>query len=239
MGWVLVETDYSTLEVVIGACLHKDPNMREHLLEKYDFHKATAAEMFCLDETTKPFRNLGKTANFSLIYGDYYVSIAEKMWRGMSGLKVGETPILDHLSKNGIKRLGNKDLLSEDSFMLRVKKVTDRFWNERFPVFSDWRDETWRTYNQRGFLTSPTGFRFWGPYKRTEVYNMGTQSSAFHCLLTAVVEMTKRIDRLKFRGRIVNQIHDSILSLVPVEEVDDYVGELDDVMTNFVMQKFP
>lgn len=238
-GWVLVETDYSTLEVVIGACIHKDPNMRSHLLEKYDFHKATAAELFCLSEVPKAFRQLGKLANFSLIYGDYYVSIAEKMWKGAKNLDVGGVPFLEHLSKNGIKRLGNKDLLSEDSFMFRVKKVTDRFWEQRFPVFSDWRDSTWESYNRRGYIYTPTGFRIWGVYRRTEVYNVETQQSAFACLLLSVIEMQKRINKRRFQGSIISQIHDSILSLVPEVEVSEYIAELDEVMTTYVMSKFP
>jgi DNA polymerase-1 len=235
---VLVETDYSTLEVVIGACIHKDPNMREHLLTKYDFHKATAAELFFLDEVPKAFRQLGKLANFSLIYGDYFVSIAEKMWKGAKNLSVNGVPFLEHLAKHGIKRLGNKNLLTEDSFMLRVKEVTERFWKERFPVFSEWRDETWRTYNRKGYMHTPTGFRIHGPMKRTEIFNVATQGSAYHSLLLSVIEMNRRIDRMEFRSRIVSQIHDSILSEVYVDEVDEYVTELNDVMTNYVMEKY-
>ncbi|MCV6900831.1 hypothetical protein OE165_27755, partial [Escherichia coli] len=38
-------------------------------------------------------------------------------------------------------------------------------------------------------------------------------------------------------GKIVAQIHDSVLSEVPVEEVDDYVAELNEVMTTFIMER--
>lgn len=240
---VIVEIDYSTLEVVIGACLHGDPNMAEYLLTGFDFHKATAQDCFFMDEVPKPLRQLAKVANFSLIYGDFFVAIAEKMWKAVQGLtiqnsKVDGNAVYAHLANNGIKRLGSEYDAGPDTFTGHIKNVCDRFWRERFPVFAQWRNDTWNNYIRKGYLYTKTGFRIFGVYRRNEILNVETQGCAFHCLLQSIIDITRRLQAESMKSRLFCQIHDSLLAEVPRQELDRYIGLATHLMTDGIREKW-
>jgi len=240
---VIVEIDYSTLEVVIGACLHGDPTMAEYLMTGFDFHKATAQECFFMQEVPKPLRQLAKVTNFSLIYGDFYAAIAKKLWDGVNSLtvensKVDGKSVLEHLQSRGIKRLGAERDEGPETFTGHIKGVCDRFWGIRFPVFAKWRKDTWDNYLRKGYLYTKTGFRIWGVFKRNEILNVETQGCAFHCLLQSAVDITKQIIQKKMRTKLICQIHDSLLAEVPVSELDDYVEMATYTMTEGLRAKW-
>ena len=240
---VIVEIDYATLEVIIGACLHGDPTMAEHLRTGFDFHRATAQECFFMEDIPKPLRQLAKIANFSLIYGDFYAAIAEKMWKGVQALagqnaKVDPTAVFAHLESKGIKKLGNEHSEGPETFTGHIKGVCDRFWEKRFPVFAKWRNDTWEAYRRNGYLYTKTGFRVWGVLRRNEVLNTETQGCAFHCLLQSVIDITKEIDRRGMKSKLICQIHDSLLASVPRSELDDYIEMATHTMTEGLRAKW-
>jgi DNA polymerase I-like protein with 3'-5' exonuclease and polymerase domains len=240
---VIVEIDYSTLEVVIGACLHGDPTMAEYLLTGFDFHKATARDCFFMEDIPKPLRQLAKVANFSLIYGDFYVAIAEKMWKAVKELtlqnsKIDGSAVLSHLATKGIKRLGTEHDSGIDTFTGHIKNVCDRFWRERFPVFAKWRNDTWNDYVRKGYLYTKTGFRILGVYRRNEILNVETQGCAFHCLLQSVIDITRKLGQTRMRSRLFCQIHDSLLAEVPRQELDDYIAMATYTMTEGIRARW-
>lgn len=240
---VIVEIDYSTLEVVIGACLHGDPAMADHLITGFDFHRATAQECFFMDDIPKPLRQLAKITNFSLIYGDYYAAIALKLWKGFTGLtkensKVDGNAVLAHLASKGITKLGDEHNNGPGTFTGHVKGVCDRFWDVRFPTFARWRQKTWNDYQTRGYLFTKTGFRVHGVYRRNEILNVETQGCAFHCLLQSVIDITKELIKRKFKARLICQIHDSLLAEVPRTELDEYIAMATYLMTEGIRSKW-
>ena len=237
---VIVEIDYSTLEVVIGACLHRDPSMMEYLMTGFDFHRATAQDCFFLgDNVPKPLRQMAKVTNFSLIYGDYFAAIATKLWKSCESERIEGVPVHEYLKTKNIRGLGSEHNLSPDTFMAHMKGVCDRFWSQRFPVFAKWRNDTWDTYLRNGCLYTKTGFRIHGVFKRNEILNTETQGCAFHCLLRSVIEITKEISRRGMRSRLFCQIHDSILAEVPRTEVDDYIEMANAIMTYKLAAAWP
>lgn len=240
---VIVEIDYSTLEVVIGACLHSDPTMAEYLKTGFDFHRATAQECFFMEDIPKPLRQLAKVTNFSLIYGDFYAAIANKLWQGVISLtaensKVDGKAVLQHLQNHGIKRLGAEKDEGPDTFTGHIKGVCDRFWSNRFPVFAKWRTDTWNNFLRKGFLETKTGFRIWGVFRRNEILNVETQGCAFHCLLQSLIDITKEIARKKMKAKLICQIHDSLLAEVPLSELDDYIELATHIMTEGLRSKW-
>ena len=238
-GYVIVETDYKTLELITGGSLHKDPNMRDHLLTGYDFHKETANDLFLIEgAVTKVLRNIAKISNFSLVYGDYYASIATKAWKAAIHEKIGERTVREHLAAKGIKHLGAENFLTDDSFMLHTKGVVDRFWEVRFPTFHKWRNRIWEDYCRRGYLYTATGFRVAGVFKRNEIYNIETQGVSAHCMLYALIQAQKEIAARRMGSRIISTIHDSVLAEVPEHEVDSYIEMMNECMTARVMEKW-
>ena len=70
-GKVLIDADYSQIELRILASLSDDPNMINAFINGVDIHAKTASEVFdrSIDEVTKQERYNAKAVNFGIIYG--------------------------------------------------------------------------------------------------------------------------------------------------------------------------
>ncbi len=70
-GFVLVQADYSQLELRIAAHMAQDAKMLAAFRSGQDIHRATAASVFgvSLDEVTDDMRRQAKTLNFGVLYG--------------------------------------------------------------------------------------------------------------------------------------------------------------------------
>lgn len=249
-GYHIVEIDYSALEVHIAACYHKDPTMISYLDSGYDMHSDMAAECYFLTDAwkekhpkiAKSLRQHAKMGfTFSAFYGDYFASMAEKLWQYSKIPEVREILEFNGIRKLGVVKNGGKlqaDEVSKDSYARHIKEVDHRFWNDRFPVYNQWKKDIWEQYNRTGYIYTLTGFRINGVLKRNELSNIGTQGSAFHCLLQSIIDINREIKRRNWKSRIVMEIHDSILSEVADDELDDYIALATEIMTTRLREKW-
>ena len=86
-GYVLLDADYSQIELRILAHMSGDRNMQENFRKGMDIHTATAAQVFDMppDMVTSEMRRAAKAVNFGIVYGigafslsnDINVSVAE------------------------------------------------------------------------------------------------------------------------------------------------------------------
>lgn len=251
-GWYIVESDYSALEVHVAACYHKDPTMIAHLETGYDMHSSVSQQCFIFDDTfAQANKSLAKSLRqatkgdfvFGAMYGNYYLDIALRLWQTAT-----KTGMLEHLASKGIKRLGLEFDPEEgkwvenggpDAFVTHIKAIEDDFWNNRYAVYGQWRRDWYRAYCQKGYFQSLTGFTWSGVEKRNFIINAPVQGSAFHCLLQSIIDIQREISSKKMRSRIFLEIHDSILALVPAEELHEYVSMSNDIMTTKLRQKWP
>src|SRR5690606_14773348 len=70
-GWVLVEADYSQIELRVAAVLSRDETMRRVFQTGGDIHTTTAMTITGLPEAqiTKEMRKRAKAVNFGFVYG--------------------------------------------------------------------------------------------------------------------------------------------------------------------------
>ena len=70
-GYQIISADYSQIELRIMAHLSQDPGLLKAFARGDDIHRATAAEIFGIDQeaVTSEQRRYAKTINFGLIYG--------------------------------------------------------------------------------------------------------------------------------------------------------------------------
>jgi DNA polymerase I len=225
---VLVEIDFSGHEVRVACNLSKDPKLIYDTLHG-DMHRDMAAECFLLeqDQVTKPIRGAAKGGFvFAEFYGDWYKQVARNLWGEIGLQTVSGTMLEDHLNFLGIAELGDCDPKAKSvkgTFEDHIRQVEDRFWNERFHVYRDWRTMRVKQYKSRGWFDLPTGFVCSGVYSKNQVLNYPIQGAAFHCLLWVLIQAVKEMRRRKMRSRIVGQIHDSAVADVHRAELDDYV----------------
>lgn len=208
-GFRFMEMDYKSLEVMVSASYHHDPQMIHYLQNpESDMHRDTACDMYMRSpqELTKEERSSIKSGYvFSSFYGASYRSCALKMWGDMPAYTK------EHLIKDcGIKNY--------DQWESHVRKADDIFWNKRFKVYNKWRDKEWRRYQDMGYVQGYTGFRCRGPMGFTECANRCIQGSAFHILLRALIYDVRDINEAALssgmQSRAIGQIHDAIIGLV-------------------------
>jgi DNA polymerase-1 len=237
----LVEIDYGGIEVKVAACYHKDPMMIRYLNNpEMDMHRDMAAQCYKLpkEEVDKLVRYCGKNMFvFPEFYGSYYVDCARHLWQAiqqMSLKTVSGVPLDKWLRRKGIDRLGhcNPELEPEHgTFELHIKEVEKNFWNNRFPVYRDWKKKWWGSYCDKGYYKTLTGFICSGVMNRKEVINYPVQGSAFHCLLWSLIRLQEFIEREGLETMLVGQIHDSIIADVPPSEFDYFIENAKRIMT--------
>jgi len=238
---VLVEVDYSALEVRISACYNDDPTLIEYIQDPTkDMHRDMAAECYLLDQdqVTKTSRFYAKNQFvFPQFYGSYWGLCAPNLWKAIDEgdlATVDGVPLKEHLSDNGVYELGSynsDERPKQGTFMRHIQNVEDNFWNERFPVYQQWKKDWWEQYLETGGFDILTGFRIDGVHKRNDVINYPVQGAAFHCLLWSLIQIQKRIRKRGMKSKIVGQIHDSIIADVYLSELQDYLNLAKQTMT--------
>lgn len=78
-GWVLVDADYSQIELRVLAHMAADENMQAAFLSGEDFHAVTASQVFGvpLEAVTPQMRRNAKAVNFGIVYGISKWSLSE------------------------------------------------------------------------------------------------------------------------------------------------------------------
>jgi len=254
-GRRIVEADYSGIEVSIAACYHQDPMMMKYLSDKTkDMHRDMAMECFklSLEELTpadksdpdevkraKTIRYCGKNMFvFPEFYGDWYIDCARSLWNAISSMDLKTRDgrsLYVHLREQGINELGDlnpKEKPRKGTMERHIQKVEQDFWTKRFPIYDHWK-KTWvKAYRSIGYMLTKTGFICQGWLKRNEIFNYPVQGAAFHCLLRSLIHLQRKLKKYKMKSLIIGQIHDSLVSDVPDEELDDFLGLSREVMVD-------
>jgi hypothetical protein len=204
-----------------------------------------AAECYILspDCILKPVRYQAKGGFvFAEFYGDWYKQVAKNLWDGIDRYHLTTsdgTPLRNHLADEGIDGLGECDPKKEaveGTFEAHIKAVEHRFWNKRFKVYHAKRQAWVEEYKRQGYIDLVTGFRCNGPMTKNQVMNYHVQGPAFHCLLWSLIRLQAEIKRRRMGAKIMGQIHDSIISDVPLAEVNDYLVLANDITTRQLRQ---
>lgn len=237
-GHAIVEQDYSSLEVMVACALSGDKKLMYDATEG-DMHRDMAAECFMLDpgQVTKATRQATKGDYvFSQFYGDWYMACARNLWDDVQRQKLATVDgvgLYEHLASKGITELGATT--SRDpragTFAAHIKKVEDRFWNQRFRTYHAWRQKQVADYYANGgYIDLVTGFRCRGPMEKNQIINYPIQGPAFHCTLWSLTQLVREIRRRRMGAKVVCQIHDSIVADVPLDEVPTYVELCREIM---------
>ena len=99
-GWVLVDADYSQIELRVLAHVANDKNMIDAFLNGEDIHRATAAQVFHQppEMVTPLMRSRAKAVNFGIVYGIGAFSLSQDI--GVSRKEAGDyiDAYLEHYS---------------------------------------------------------------------------------------------------------------------------------------------
>ena len=240
-GRVLVEVDFSGVEVRVAACYTKDPNLIRYIKDPTtDMHRDTACDLFFLTPEQvdkKTHRDSAKNQwVFPEFYGSVFFQCAANIWKALTKrkFKVGDVTMLKWLRQHGVKELGDCDPKADarqGTFVGHCKEVERIMWEERFAGYTAWKKSWYAAYRRDGGFDTLTGFHIEGLLSRNQVLNYPIQGSAFHCLLWALNRVQAVVEKRKMKTLLVGQIHDSMLADVPENELQEYLDITHDVIT--------
>jgi DNA polymerase I-like protein with 3'-5' exonuclease and polymerase domains len=123
------------------------------------------------------------------------------------------------------QHLKDKGITNLSDFTDHIRQIENKFWKEKFPVYAEWKKETYFIYEKKGYVDLLTGFRCYGPIKKNKVLNYRIQGTAFHCLLWTCMQVTREVQQKK-NSFLIGQIHDSMIGDIhpdDEEEIDRIV----------------
>jgi DNA polymerase I-like protein with 3'-5' exonuclease and polymerase domains len=255
-GHFLAESDFKSIEVGISSCYNQDPTLLEYMRDPTtDMHRDMAMQLYFInkfDENIPSHSHLRKAAKngfvFPQFYGDYYKNNATSLlveWGGLEKTKfkphqgldlIGWDPPLhkftlsDHLRKNGIH--------SFDEYVEHVQKIERDFWENRFPVYAQWKNDWYAEYLKKGYIDTYTGFRCYGPMSKNDATNYPVQGAAFHCLLKCFIKIDKIARKEKWDTKLIGQIHDSMVLDINPDEADHVMKTIRWVTSEWLPRQF-
>lgn len=237
-GYMIVEIDFSGVEVCISACYNKDPNLIDDIINpEKDMHRDMAMKCYklSLDQVNKKTRYNGKNKFvFPQFYGDYFASCAQALWDAIHIQKLETAqgvPLKRHLRQEGITNYAR--------FESHIQDVENYFWGKRYGVYAQWKEEHWETYQQNGYVDLKTGFRCSGVMSRNEAINYPIQGAAFHCLLWCLIKLHKWMKQSNKKSKIIGQIHDSIVLMMHPSELNTILRRAYYIMEHEIRDKWP
>ncbi len=230
-GWKMFEVDVSGCEVSTSAMYHKDPTFMKYLTTPgTDMHRDNTCDIWMCDpeEVTKMMRFFIKNMwTFAQFYGDYFGSCAPNLWNTCldeEKLKMENGCWLeDHINAMGITELGtiHRGHCTPGSFLEHCQKVEHKMWNERFPVYTQWKKDINDFYNEHGYVETFLGFIYTGYMDNKQTTNFPVQGTAFHLLMWCLNKVNRTLKKEKWESYLVGEVHDSMIGYVhPDEEAD-------------------
>lgn len=216
-GNVLLDADYSQIELRILAHLSGDKVMTEAYKNGDDIHSVTAAQVFDvpLEEVTSKMRSFAKTVNFGIVYGmgefslaqDLKISIAEAK-KYIANYKARYSGMNEYLE-------ATKEKAKEDGFVRTLYGRVRYIPELRSPNFNI------RSFGERAASNAPI------------------QGTAADIIKIAMVRVYKRLKEEGLRSKLILQVHDELILEVPEDEISKAETVLREEMENAATLSVP
>lgn len=188
-GKVLIDADYSQIELRILASLSDDKNMQDAFNNGIDIHTQTASEVFHtpLDEVTKLQRSEAKAVNFGIIYGisDYGLS---------QNLNIPRKRAKDYIDKYKESYPQIKEYMDKVVKLAKEQGYIETLFKRRryVPELSS-RNFNVRSFGERIALNTPI------------------QGTAADIIKIAMIDTASKLKEEGLDAQIILQIHDEII----------------------------
>lgn len=216
-GWVLVDADYSQIELRVLAHIAGDKNMIEAFRSNDDIHAITASQVFNmpLDMITPVMRSRAKAVNFGIVYGIGAFSLAKDI--GVSNKEASQyiKSYLTHYS--GV-----------DEYMKNIveKANADGYVETMFG-------------RRRNLPELSSGKHMLRAFGERVARNMPIQGTAADIIKIAMIKVNERIKKEGLRARLILQVHDELIVESPQDESMRVALILQEEMENAVALDVP
>ncbi len=216
-GYVLVDADYSQIELRVLAHIADDETMLEAFRTGMDIHTATASQVFNVpaEQVTALQRRHAKAVNFGIVYGISEFSLAEDI---------------------GVSRYEAKSYI--DSYLENYRGV--KAYMKK--VVDDAREQgyTQTLYGRRRNIPElkSTNFNIRQGAERIAL-NTPIQGSAADLIKLAMIHVDKALSEQFPEARLLLQVHDELIVECPREVADDVARLISEKMERVAALKAP
>ena len=216
-GWVLVDADYSQIELRLMAHFSGDPGLIEAFRKGEDIHARTASEIFDVppEWVTPELRSRAKAVNFGLIYGISGFGLSRNT--GVSRKEASEFIARYFEKYPGVKRFMDEAV---QEGMDRGYAVTLLGRRRYLPELQSTRAAI-REFGKRVAMNTPI------------------QGTAADLMKMAMVRVAEGLRRAGLRSRIILQVHDELLLECPPEEAEEAARILKEGMEQVASLQVP
>lgn len=197
-GCVLVDADYSQIELRLLAHISGDRSMREAFASGSDFHTATAAKVFHVapEEVTHEMRRRAKAVNFGIVYGISAFSLAKD-------ISVSQREAKEYMETYFDTFPGVRQYMTDVVEQAKRDGYVETFLHRR----RDLPELRSSNHNLRAF-----GERV--------ALNMPIQGAAADVMKLAMVAVANRLKRELPAARLVLQVHDELIVECPESDAE-------------------
>ncbi len=216
-GAVLVDADYSQIELRLLAHMAGDAAMQEAFRSGGDFHAQTAAKVFHVsrEDVTPEMRRSAKAVNFGIVYGISAFSLSQDL-----GVSVAEAKA--YMEAYFATFPGVRQYMDAVVAKAKEQGYVETLFHRRREL-PELRSSN---FNLRSF-----GERV--------ALNMPVQGTAADIIKLAMTAVHTRLQREGLRARLVLQVHDELIVECPEEEKETVARLLEEEMENVVSLSVP
>lgn len=214
-GCVLIDADYSQIELRILAHVADDPAMQSAFNNHEDIHLATASQVFKLppEMVTPVLRSRAKAVNFGIVYGISAFSLSQDI---KVSVKEADSYIKGYLETfSGVKKYMEEV----------VKQAYDRGYIETLlgrrrslPELSS-SNRNLRSFGERVALNTPI------------------QGTAADIIKIAMIRVDDRLRREGLKSRLILQVHDELIVEAFEDEIEKASAIVHEEMENAMQLK--
>lgn len=212
---VILQIDYSQLELRILAVITKDPTLIEEYRQGKDLHKVNASQSFGIPEAevTKDMRTFAKKVSFGVVYQESAKGLADDLVA--EGIETTESQCQEFIDK----------------------------WYKKYSLVDKWVKDTRRFVTRNRYVRSALGRLRRLPAVNSseksianealrQAINVIVQSSGSDCTLTAIVEINKWLKESNKKSVLCLTVHDSVVIDTHKSEVAEVAIKAKHIMEN-------
>lgn len=214
-GCVLIDADYSQIELRVLADLANDENMINAFNNNDDIHAITASQVFNLplEMVTPMMRSRAKAVNFGIVYGIGAFSLAKDI---------------------GVTRKEADSYIK--GYLEHYKGVSD--FMEKVIEQAKERGYALTLFGRRRYLPELTASNaMLRAFGERVARNMPIQGTAADIIKIAMIKVDKRLAEENMKSKLIMQVHDELIVESPYDEAEKALKIVVDEMENACAMK--
>lgn len=216
-GYKLLSADYSQIELRMLAHMAKEKHMIEAFNEDEDIHTKTAMHIYHVnkEDVTSQMRRAAKTVNFGIIYGQSEFGLSQQ-------LKITRKEAKEFMDTYFSTYSNIHEYMNELIDFCKENGYVETLFHRRRMI---------PEINDKNFMTREFGKR--------AAMNAPIQGSAADLIKLAMKHVDAAMKKANVSSKMLLQIHDELIFIVPDEELETMISLVQEEMENVLKLSVP